>query len=109
MTSLTLNMSMITSTPPVVLDAPPGQPDITYTPDRDKYILRGKKRALELTEQDKRLPAGFPNQLGSPLVWDGQNLAQRFNWTYKLTELDVKEIDAALNHFKCEFSLRLLE
>ncbi len=79
---------------------PPGQPDISYLPDHDKYLARIKKR-LETEKLDKSLPPGFPQKLESELVWDGNTLAESYDWNYVLTEADIEEIDAALKHFKC--------
>ncbi|KAK2007909.1 TfdA family taurine catabolism dioxygenase TauD [Colletotrichum eremochloae] len=84
---------------PPSLPGPPGQPDIAYTPDHDKYLARTKRRQEE-ERLDKTLPEGFPQKLVSKLVWDGKTLAERYDWNYVLTEDDKKEIDEALNHFK---------
>lgn len=75
------------------------QPDIAYTPDYDKYVDRARRREKS-GELDTSLPPGFPQKLESDLVWDGQNLASRFDWTYRLTDHDLEEIDAAVQHFK---------
>lgn len=78
---------------------PEGQPDIDYTPDHIKYLARVTRRQAE--GLDKSLPPGFPQKLHSDLVWDGNNLAEHYNWNYILTEADLDEIEAALEHFKC--------
>lgn len=82
------------------LPGPPGQPDIAYTPSHDNYLARIKRRQ-EKEKLEKTLPEGFPQRLESKLVWDGNTLAQHYNWNYVLTDADKKEIDEALNHFKC--------
>ncbi len=82
---------------------PPGQPDIDYAPDHDKYLARIKRR-VETETLDKTLPPGFPQQLDSNLVWDGNTLAEIYDWNYRLTEADLAEIEAALGHFKCKSS-----
>ncbi|KAK1980426.1 TfdA family taurine catabolism dioxygenase TauD [Colletotrichum cereale] len=84
---------------PLLLPGPPGQPDIAYTPDHDKYLARIRRRQ-EQERLDKTLPEGFPQKLESKLVWDGRTLAERYDWNHVLTEDDRKEIDEALNHFK---------
>ncbi|GJD03995.1 taurine catabolism dioxygenase TauD [Colletotrichum higginsianum] len=81
------------------LPGPPGQPDIAYTPSHDNYLARIKRRQ-EKEKLEKTLPEGFPQRLESKLVWDGNTLAQHYNWNYVLTDADKKEIDEALNHFK---------
>ncbi|KZM25446.1 uncharacterized protein EKO05_0008126 [Ascochyta rabiei] len=75
------------------------QPDIGYKPDYDKYLARVQKR-LKNEALDKTLPPGFPTELKSDLVWDNTDIADRFNWTYKLTSSDLDEIEGALQHFK---------
>ncbi|KAL5610918.1 hypothetical protein FOBRF1_007035 [Fusarium oxysporum] len=75
------------------------QPDIAYTPDYDKYAARAKRRE-QSGKLDKSLPHGFPQKLESDLVWDGKDLASKFDWAYRLTEHDLKEVDTAVKHFK---------
>jgi hypothetical protein len=79
---------------------PPGQPDITYTPDFDKYKARTQKR-LATEKLERELPPGFPSELKSDLVWDGHNIAEKYNWLYQLSEKENEEIEQALAHFKC--------
>lgn len=49
------------------------QPDIQYHPDYEKYQARTLRRkqneVLQVT-----LPDGFPPQLDSPLVWEGNGM-----------------------------------
>jgi len=78
----------------------PGQPDISYTPDMAKYLARIKRRH-ELEKLETCVAEGFPTQLESKLVWEGQSLEERYNWNYELTGSDVEEIEAALHHFQC--------
>lgn len=79
---------------------PPGQPDIDYTPNLDNYLARIKRRQ-EQEKLEKTLPQGFPLKLESKLVWDGNTLGESYDWNYILTDADKKEIDEALQHFKC--------
>ena len=79
--------------------APPGQPDIDYAPDYDKYTARTKRRTSE--KLDQSLPEGFPSRLESDLVWDGSDIASRYDWVYELSEDEVEEIEEGLRHFKC--------
>jgi hypothetical protein len=83
----------------VVKPAPTGQPDIGYTPDYKKYLARVQKR-LATERLDKALPPGFPQKLESDLVWDKDDIASRYNWTYILTTSDTEEIEQGLQHFK---------
>ena len=78
---------------------PPGQPDIEYTPNHDKYLERAKRRR-ETEHLAKSLPTGFPQELQSKLVWDGNNLVEAYDWNYDLTVEDLNEIESALRHFK---------
>jgi len=78
---------------------PPGQPDISYTPDPLKYASRTHRR-LTTENLSRDLPPGFPSKLSSNLVWDNTDIAQRFTWTYELTPSDLDELSHALQHFK---------
>ncbi|OLN86551.1 hypothetical protein CCHL11_08527 [Colletotrichum chlorophyti] len=78
---------------------PPGQPNIDYAPNLENYLARIKRRQ-EQEQLAKTLPAGFPQKLESQLVWDGNTLAETYDWNYVLTEADKEEIDEALQHFK---------
>jgi hypothetical protein len=81
--------------------APAHQPDISYAPSRSLYEARTKHR-IETDASTKRgLPAGFPSQLYSDLVWEGSELAKTYDWNFVLTEEHVQELEDALAHFKC--------
>lgn len=76
------------------------QPDITYHPDREKWIQRTAWRlAQDPSLLSTPLPAGFPAKLQSPLVWEGKDWKNEAQWVYTLTSQHLKEIDAALHHF----------
>ncbi|KAF4970368.1 hypothetical protein FZEAL_10060 [Fusarium zealandicum] len=75
------------------------QPDIAYTPNYESYSARVKRRQ-EAANLDTSLPPGFPSKLESDLVWDGKDLASKFDWSYRLTDHDINEINAAVKHFK---------
>ncbi|KAH7024624.1 TfdA family taurine catabolism dioxygenase TauD [Microdochium trichocladiopsis] len=97
-TTATLSSVETASVTPAALP-PPGQPDIAYAPDREKWQARVARRLAQggLT---KSLPEGFPQQLEGDLVWEGQTLAEKYAWTYVLSEAQLAEIDAAVEHFK---------
>lgn len=78
---------------------PLGQPDIGYAPDLDKYLARVQRRLKE-ENLEATLPEGFPNQLESDLVWEGDSLAEKYDWTYVLNEEELEEIENALLHWK---------
>lgn len=82
--------------------APPsGQPDIAYHPDWDNYQARiARRKQTEVLP--KTLPEGFPKELKGDLVWDGETLAEKYDWTYVLSADQLAEIDKAVDHFKCE-------
>ncbi|XDG04988.1 hypothetical protein ABKA04_004603 [Annulohypoxylon sp. FPYF3050] len=84
-------------TPPAL--APPGQPDISYHPDPVKYQARREKR-IKSGGLEKELPRGLPKQLSGKLVWQGDNLAESYDWTYVLEPSQLDEIDLAVKHFK---------
>lgn len=78
-----------------------GQPDISYATNFDKYLARVLRRLKE-EKLDATLPSGFPRELKSDLVWYGKDVAERYDWTYKLNEEELEEVDDALQHWKCE-------
>ncbi|KAH8647950.1 hypothetical protein BX600DRAFT_443285 [Xylariales sp. PMI_506] len=91
----TTTVTFVTPTAP----APPGQPDIAYAPDHGKWQARAARR-LKDGGLPTTLPAGFPEQLTGDLVWEGDTLADNYDWAYVLNTDQLKEIDAALKHFK---------
>ena len=78
---------------------PIGQPDIAYAPDYNKYLKRTQHRKTTEKLADS-LPQGFPKELKSDLVWQGDNIGDDFDWTYVLTDENLEEIEKALSHFK---------
>lgn len=49
------------------------------------------------------LPADFPAKLESPLVWEGKDFTKgEQEWVYALSGDELKEVDDALKHFKCQ-------
>lgn len=80
---------------------PPGQPDIEYAPSYAKFQARTERRLKTETLQTS-VPDGFPEQLFGDMVWEGDKLAETYDWTYLLSEDQLIEIDGALKHFKCE-------
>lgn len=91
-----LNMAATTA-------GPVGQPDIAYTPRYENYKARTTHR-IQTEKLVQSLPEGFPAKLDSDLVWDGNNLAESYDWNYHLTPADLAEIDEALKHFKCKIT-----
>ncbi|ROV93697.1 hypothetical protein VPNG_08836 [Cytospora leucostoma] len=74
--------------------APPGQPDIVYPPDYAKYQARAARRVA--TERlPTTVPEGFPEQLHGDLVWEGDTVAETYDWTYVLSEEELAEINEA--------------
>lgn len=83
----------------VLRPGPVGQPDIDYAPDLVKYKARVQRRRQN-DKLEGTLPQGFPAELHSDLVWDGKDIARKYNWIYELGEDEIEEIEAALKHFK---------
>lgn len=79
---------------------PPGQPDINYAPDFDKWQARTAAR-LAQASRFSELPEGYPAQLTGDAVWDGATLADTYDWTYVLTADQLAEVDRAVAQFKC--------
>lgn len=75
------------------------QPDIQYAPNLEKYQARTKLR-LQSQDLPTTLPDGFPSQLTGDLVWEGETLKDKYNWTYELNSAEVQEIEDGLAHFK---------
>ncbi|KAF7528501.1 hypothetical protein PCG10_000345 [Penicillium crustosum] len=84
----------------------PAQPDIQYHPEYEKYKERTRRRKETETLQTT-LPAGFPQKLVSPLVWEGKDVEKRDDWVYQLSDNQLDEIDAALKSFKEALNLSL--
>lgn len=81
--------------------APPGQPDISYAPDYEKWQARAARRLKE-GNLPKTLPDGYPVKLAGNLVWEGETVAESYDWTYVLSAEQLDEIDRAVDHFKGE-------
>ncbi|EGX89135.1 taurine catabolism dioxygenase [Cordyceps militaris CM01] len=84
---------------PTFAAGPVGQPDIAYAPNWDAYQARTRRR-VEDENLSNTLPAGFPANIASALVWDGATVSDTYQWWYRLTESDIAEINSALKHFK---------
>lgn len=85
----------------VQVSGPPGQPDIGYTPDLDKYLARVKRRTTT-EDLNKTLPPGFPARLDSDLVWDGRKVEKEYDWIYEVNPAELDDIENALKHFQCK-------
>jgi hypothetical protein len=93
-------LGLVFSTTPAA-QPPPGQPDISYHPDWQKYQARVARRTQN-KDLPKSLPAGFPKELKGDLVWEGASLAQKYDWTFVFSSDQLVEIDNAVIHFKCK-------
>ncbi|KAG5652861.1 hypothetical protein H0H81_003360 [Sphagnurus paluster] len=79
----------------------PSQPDIAYHPDPEKWRTRTARRLTEdPTLPSTPLPDGFPPNLDSPLVWEGKDWLDESKWVHQLSEVELKEIDDAVRHFR---------
>lgn len=78
---------------------PPGQPDIQYAPSFEKWQARASSR-VKNENLTKTLPDGFPTELKGNLVWDGDSVADSYDWVYRLSTDELNEIDTAVAHFK---------
>ncbi|KAL0959090.1 hypothetical protein HGRIS_014388 [Hohenbuehelia grisea] len=78
-----------------------GQPDIEYHPDSAKYRARTASRlASDPSLLATPLPEGFPAKLEGPIIWEGRDWTQENHWIYRLTNVEITEIDEALAYFK---------
>lgn len=81
------------------------QPDINYHPDWEKYCQRTTLRLkAEPSLPNTPLPEGFPSQVDHPSVWEGKDWTHEEQWVYRLSAVELKEIDDALTHFKCKYN-----
>lgn len=79
------------------------QPQIEYHPNEEQYRARTTRRLAENPSLTKSaLPKGFPQKVESPLVWEGKDFKDESEWVYELTHDQLKEIDDAVKHFRCE-------
>jgi len=77
------------------------QPDIEYHPNLERFLQRTSRRLLENPDLPKTpLPPGFPEQVSGPIVWEGNDWASEDQWVYCLSEMELKEISDALQHFR---------
>lgn len=93
-------MTTLTTTTSTQLTSPV-QPDIAYHPDVEKYLARSKRRLAESPDlPNVGLPPNFPKRVDGPIVWEGKDWSGEDQWVYRLNELELREIDDALQHFK---------
>ena len=72
---------------------------ISYVLNFEEYQLCAKRRQAE-NDLPTSLPEGFPAQLYSPLVWEGNDFPDLSTWTYTLCSEEIDEITSALKHFQ---------
>lgn len=94
-------MSTTTTLTAPAVPGPPGQPDISYVPDPEKWRARAEKR-IKAGGLPTTVPDGFPEQLTGDLVWEGDSVANEYDWTFVLSDHHLDEIDNAVKHFKCK-------
>ncbi|KAK6497244.1 hypothetical protein TWF506_004718 [Arthrobotrys conoides] len=83
------------------LAGPGEQPDIEYHPDPAKYHARTELRLKNDPELPKTpLPAGFPDKVEGPIVWEGKDWTDERQWVYQLNEAELEEIDDAIKYFQ---------
>ncbi|GAW21693.1 hypothetical protein ANO14919_112170 [Xylariales sp. No.14919] len=95
----TVTVAPTTTSAILKASAPPGQPDISYHPDYEKWQARIAHRQQQ-GNLPTSIPEGFPEKLSGDLVWEGQTVADEYNWTYVLSPEHLAEIDQAVAHFK---------
>jgi hypothetical protein len=77
------------------------QPDISYFPDQAKFQSRTERLKAQ-RPPNPTLPDGFPQELSSPLVWEGKDFRDEKEWTFSLNGTHLEEIHKAVLHFKCK-------
>ncbi|KAF1913066.1 hypothetical protein BDU57DRAFT_581538 [Ampelomyces quisqualis] len=93
-------LGLVFSTTPAA-QPPPGQPDISYHPKWSKDQARVARRT-QTENLPELLPNMYPKELKGDLVWEGESLTQKYDWTFILAD-HIAEMENALTHFKCEF------
>ena len=78
-----------------------GRPDIAYQPDFENFLAR-TATLYGVNKPLGKIPAGFPEELKSPLVWDNLTYDSEAEWTYELDENERLEISKSLIYFRCE-------
>ena len=79
------------------------QPDIDYNVDKDKYLARVARNDAENPDRaNVALPDGFPKQVDGAIIWEGKDWTSEDQWVYKLSVIELEEIDNALDYFKSE-------
>lgn len=82
---------------------PPERPTIAFQPTAEDYAQRSRKLASARAASGlppPSLPDGFPARINGPRAWSGRDLDSLDRFTVVLSEEDVVEIEAALEHFK---------
>jgi len=103
MSTITTTTSTVTWVTPAAR-APPGQPEINYTPEYANWQAR-KNRRLAEGGLPKKVPEGFPDRLTGDVAWEGATLAETYDWTFVLNAEQLAEIDQAVAHFRCQLSI----
>jgi hypothetical protein len=76
--------------------------DVDWDPVLSKHTQRMKELAKLNLPRETAIPEGFPTHLNVPWAWEGSELKE-CDYILQLSDVDVKEIDAALANFKCSF------
>lgn len=74
-------------------------PDIDWYPSLEGYLARVDRLSKSRHTRPTTLPQGYPEAVKTERAWTGSDLADK-SYLYLLSEAEVKEIEAALNHFK---------
>lgn len=82
---------------------PAAGPVVNSTPVAPHHELKLPYAPAEMSS----LPKDFPSVLSSPLAWTGQQFAHQSDYIHHLDPDEIREIDAALKHFKGETRLPL--
>jgi hypothetical protein len=82
---------------------PPERPTIAFQPNAEDYAQRSQKLASARASYGlppSSLPDGFPARITGPRAWSGRDIDSLDRFTVALSDEDVFEIEAALEHFK---------
>ncbi|KXX78006.1 hypothetical protein MMYC01_201723 [Madurella mycetomatis] len=76
------------------------RPDISWIPSYKVFIDRVEKLKDLYPNRPTTVPAGWPAQVNAARAWDGSDFNSEGDYVLILSDEDVMEIEAGLEHFK---------
>ena len=76
------------------------RPNIDWIPSYKVFKERVQRLAALHLNRPTTLPAGWPSKITSERVWSGSDFKSEDDYTVKLSQEDIAEIESALEYFK---------